>query len=193
MGFHNNLTTSFLVTLTPTLLYRTVLLTVIKATIAEKQQLSSVQNMSGRGRGRGRGGAGTDTGAGRARRSTRQAAVQQQEQSEPTPSINTQSPAQQSNQAIPSQDGLMGPPPPPGIKNVQGPSVYQFSRRGAPRSERGGSLASLNSVAVSDSVYTAMTSQADHLSESASLPGSPIVEGADLDSSFIFLSLFLLF
>ncbi|KAK4649585.1 uncharacterized protein QC761_120310 [Podospora bellae-mahoneyi] len=130
--------------------------------------------MSGRGRGRGRGGAGTDTGAGRARRSTRQAAVQQQEQSEPTPSINTQSPAQQSIQAIPSQDGLMGPPPPPGIKNVQGPSVYQFSRRGAPRSERGGSLASLNSIAVSDSVYTAMTSQADHLSAALGTPVRPI-------------------
>ncbi|KAK0669549.1 hypothetical protein QBC41DRAFT_249614 [Cercophora samala] len=132
--------------------------------------------MSGRGRGRSRGGSATDSGVGRARRSTRQAHQQQQE-GENTPII-TETPSHESGQAISTQNGLMPPPPAPGVKNTQGPSVYQFSRRGAPRGERGQSLASLNSVAVSDSVYTAYTSQSsDHLTTTGlpgPVPGTPV-------------------
>ncbi|KAK4200293.1 hypothetical protein QBC40DRAFT_225982 [Triangularia verruculosa] len=127
--------------------------------------------MSGRGRGRGRAASSADAGVGRARRSTRQAQQQQQE-GEPSAVPPNQAPTHQEavDPAISVQDGIMGPPPPPGVKNAPVQSVYQFSRRGAPRGERGASTASLNSVAVSDSAYTAYTSQPDNLIANT-LPG----------------------
>ncbi|KAK4177505.1 hypothetical protein QBC36DRAFT_326803 [Triangularia setosa] len=135
--------------------------------------------MSGRGRGRGRGGSGTatDSGASRARRSTRQTHQQQQESEPSAPTINPPAHQDGVDPAISAQNGIMAPPPPPGIKNTQGQSVYQFSRRGAPRGERGASLASLNSVAPSDSAYTAYTSQPGHLTNAAlpgPSPGTPV-------------------
>ncbi|KAK0723785.1 hypothetical protein B0T21DRAFT_385969 [Apiosordaria backusii] len=144
--------------------------------------------MSGRGRGRGRGASSTDSGARRARRSTRQAQQQQEsEQAAPTiPPPAAYEPGIDPAISAP-QNGMMAPPPPRGAKNTQGPSSlpHLFARRGTRREHsRGGSLASINSVPVSDSVYTAYTSQPDHLSESGGSFGS------SLDFEFSFPRLF---
>lgn len=138
--------------------------------------------MSGRGRGRPPSRLAQEPAAGPSRRSTRQqqnnaappeqeAQPPQEQQQEEQDQLQGLVPGPRYHEIIDpaitgSQDGSMPPPPVPSAKGLRG-QVPQVARRGTRRDARASSMASINSLAVTD----AYSSQAEPQSTSVLCPG----------------------